>query len=195
MALLDFLFGSGDKLQKVQTMSREQQGALSNLFSQLGLMGQEGGNYNQSQNYLSELLGGGQESYDKFAAPYMRQFNEQTIPGISERFAGANAQGGGLSSSGFGQSLGAAGAGLQDQLAHLREGLRSNAATSSQDQYRQLLGLGLGTQANGFQSIKGRPGLFQQLLGASGGVTSGGLSGLGGDIYGGAKGALGRLFG
>jgi hypothetical protein len=90
----------GYKAQQFPTLSPEQQGF---------------------QNKILELLGGqlgeGQD-FESFSAPYKRQFQEQTIPGLSERFAGL----GGLSSSGFTQSLGQAGAGLNEQLASLFEG-------------------------------------------------------------------------
>lgn len=76
------------------------------------------------QNKILEMLGGqlgeGGEDFDTFAAPYKRQFEEQTIPGISERFAGL----GGLSSSGFTQSLGQAGAGLNEKLAALQQQMK-----------------------------------------------------------------------
>lgn len=74
------------------------------------------------QNKILELLSGqvGEESFEQFAAPFQRQFKEQTIPGIAERFAGLGA----LSSSGFQQSLGQAGAGLNEKLAALQQGLK-----------------------------------------------------------------------
>jgi len=74
------------------------------------------------QNKILQMLGGQLEvpDFETFAAPYKRQFQQETIPGIAERFAGL----GGLSSSGFTQSLGQAGAGLNEKLAALQEGLK-----------------------------------------------------------------------
>lgn len=185
MALLDFLFGSRDKLQKVPTMTPQQNQVLSQLLSQLGLGGQgtTGGNFQGANQYLSELLSGDENAYRQFEAPYMRQFNEQTIPGLAERFAGAGAQGGALSSSGFGQALGAAGAGLQENLASLRAGLRGGAATQAQGQYNQQLGLGLGAQPFGYQTRQGSSGLIPNLLGHLGaGLNPGAVSGIGGSM-------------
>lgn len=85
----------------------------------------------QFQNKILEMLGGqlGEANdFESFAAPFRREFNEQTVPGIAERFAGL----GGLSSSGFTQSLGQAGAGLNEKLASLQTGLK-------QDKFRSLL--------------------------------------------------------
>ena len=189
MALLDFLFGSRDKLQKVPTMTPQQNQVLSQLLSQLGLGGQgtTGANFQGANQYLSELLSGDENAYRQFEAPYMRQFNEQFIPSISERFAGAGGQGnpnsGALSSSAFGQSLGAANAGLQENLASLRAGLRGGAASQAQNQYNQQLGLGLGAQPFGYQTRQGSSGLIPSLLGHLGaGLNPGAISGIGGSM-------------
>jgi len=72
---------------------------------------------------LRQYLNPSSEATSAFAEPYIRQFNEQTIPQLAERFAGAGATGGALSSSAFGQSLGAAGGKLQTDLAALKGGL------------------------------------------------------------------------
>ena len=77
--------------------------------------------YQSGSSYLQQLLSGSPESTQDFEAPYLRQFNEQTIPGLSERFAGLGAG----SSSAFQNALGQAGAGLQEQLASIRGGLRN----------------------------------------------------------------------
>ena len=53
----------------------------------------------------------------------MQQYEQHTIPGHAERFAGMGGMGGGLSSSGFGQSLSSAGGNLQSLLAALKSSL------------------------------------------------------------------------
>lgn len=72
---------------------------------------------------LRQYMDPSSQATSAFAEPYIRQFNEQTIPQLAERFAGAGATGGALSSSAFGQSLGAAGGKLQTDLAALKGGL------------------------------------------------------------------------
>jgi hypothetical protein len=76
--------------------------------------------YQGGRNWLQDIFSSDPESFKKFAAPYMRQFNEQTIPGLAERFSGAGAQ----SSSAFQNALGQAGASLQENLAGLKTGLQ-----------------------------------------------------------------------
>jgi len=75
---------------------------------------------NKILEMLSGQLGEGNEDFETFASPFRREFNEKTLPGIAERFAGL----GGLSSSGFTQSLGQAGAALNEKLAALQSGLK-----------------------------------------------------------------------
>jgi hypothetical protein len=110
--------------------------------------------YNSGLQYLMQILGGGEEGFKNFEAPFMRQFNEQTIPGIAERFAGAGAQ----SSSAFQQALGQAGAGLSENLAALRSGLQMQALPTALQYAQQPFEnqnqlLGMNTQAEAPQSF------------------------------------------
>jgi hypothetical protein len=135
---------------------------------QQGLFNQEASGLSSLQpqimQYLQQLLSGSPESTAAFEAPYMRQFHEQTIPHLAEQFAGLGA----TSSSGFQQALGQAGAGLSEQLAQLREGLRFGAAQQGQQGIQNLLGLN--TQA----LVPKQPGFLKQLLlGLSGGFGQG----------------------
>lgn len=163
----DFLFGSKDEFKQLPTMTGGQQDYLNNVLAQL-MGGGAAGNYGQAQNYLSGILSGDPQAFNQFAAPYIQNFEQQIIPGISERFAGMGGGlgGGATSSSGFGQALGGAGAQLQAQLANLYGNLRQNAAQQAMGQYNYLAGLGLGSRAfeNAYQP--GSTGIF-------GGIGSG----------------------
>jgi hypothetical protein len=187
--LMDFLFGSSDKLKKVQTMNPQQNQLLMNLLSQLGIgsgqgePGSVGGNYQKAQDYLSQLLQGGDEAFNRFEAPYKRQFQEEIVPGLSERFAGLGALGGGLSSSGFGQSLSSAGAGLSERLASLRSSLQNQAYGQATNQFNNLSQLGLGAQPFGYITQRGTTGIIPQALSnLVGGINPGAVSGLSGSI-------------
>lgn len=104
-----FLGNKKDKVTQYPTLSPEQQAFQDKILGMLG----------------GQL---GEENFETFAAPYRREFEEQTIPGIAERFGGLGA----LSSSGFQQSLGQAGAGLNEKLAALQQSLK-------QQKFQQLL--------------------------------------------------------
>ena len=164
ISLLSNLFGKGggggrpEEIQQIQKFSPQQQ-QFMNMF----LGGTQPG-LSSGMEYLTDIIGGGEESFNKFAAPYKRQFEEQTIPALAERFAGLDAQG----SSAFGQALGAAGAGLTENLAALKEGLRGQALS----QLSGLAGIGLTPQ---FESVMRpeQPGFLQSLApGLGAGATS-----------------------
>lgn len=156
MALLDFLFGSKDKTKKLPTMAPDQQQLLSQLVQMLGGGGQLGGLYQQGLAGLGEQMDISPEAFERFSEPYMRQFEEETIPGLAERFAGRGA----LASSGFGQALGAAGGGLQSQLAQLKSQLQQSALGDIMQQYQTGAGRALGAQPFGYQQQAGSAGLI-----------------------------------
>lgn len=131
--------GNGNEgMQQYPTMSRGQKQLHKQRGMQARQLAAPGGGYNSSIDILSQMLNPQSEIYRNFEAPYRREFEEQTIPNLAERFAGFGAQGGALSSSGFGQALGAAGAGLQEKLAYLKENLRQSAIERLMNQYNLL---------------------------------------------------------
>lgn len=174
MALFDFLFGS-DKMKKVDTMTKEQQSILNNLMRMLSPQGQLGQGYQQGLGLQQQYMDPNSEAVNQFTQPYMNEFNQQTVPGLAERFSGMGAMGGGLSSSGFGQALSSAGGNLQSQLAQLKAGLGQQAAQSLMGQYGQMSGQGLSAQPFGY--AKPQQGLVPSFLGSWG---QGGFPGLGG---------------
>lgn len=134
--LLSSRMGGGKtKAKQFPTQSPEQQAFQDKIIAMLsGQLGED-------------------EDFETFAAPFKREFNEQTVPGIAERFAGV----GGLSSSGFTQSLGQAGAGLNEKLAALQSGLK-------QQKFQSLLPFAFQSRfGTGFQ--KGGQNWLAELLG------------------------------
>ena len=180
-SIFDQIFGQSPKMGRQEILTDQQKQSLNQILGQLGQMQGPTGAYGMAQNRLADLLGGGSDVYNAFAAPYMRQFQEQTIPQLAERFAGFGGRGGALSSSGFGQGLGAAGAGLQESLASMGAGLQQNALQQALGQYNTLAGLGLGTRAFAPTYNPGQPGLFGNLFGGLlGGFGAGAGLGFGG---------------
>lgn len=167
---------------KISTVSRPQKAFLNQLLGQLSGQSsniQQSPLFQQGTSFLQNLLSGSPESTAAFEAPAMRQFQEQIIPKLAERFSGMGA--GAQSSSAFQQALGQAGAGLSENLQALRSGLQMQALPSAlgfaQQPISNLLGLGglgLGTQTFGY-TPKQRP-FWQELLGGA----AGGFGQLGG---------------
>lgn len=145
--------GQKDQFKKYDTMSSGQKNIFNQLINMLGGGGQIGQGYQGAMNLQNQYMDPSSQAVNQFADPYMRQFEQQTIPGLAERFAGMGALGGGLSSSGFGQSLSSAGGNLQSQLAALKAGLGQQAAQSLMGQYGNMTNQVLGMQpfAYGFQ--------------------------------------------
>lgn len=124
-------------------------GGLPYLMSYLGDQRNQNSQQQGARDYLLQQLmqdpsqnGGGFEGIQNEA---MRRYQQETIPQLAERFAGAGA----LNSSGFQQSLASSGQELQSRLAALRD--------QSQLQREQLnqnrLG-GLGNYLNGQQQLQ-----------------------------------------
>lgn len=140
----------------LSTLTKPQRGLLNQTIS--GLAGQSSNIaqnplFQQAQGYLQQLLSGSPESTKAFEAPAMRQFNEKTIPQLTNFFGG---QGAGSSSS-FQQALGQHGAALSENLQSLRSGLQMQALPEAlnfaQQPVSNLLdfsNLGLNTQAQGY---------------------------------------------
>jgi hypothetical protein len=162
LGLLGGFGGREGGMERYDTLTKPQQGLLNQTIGQLGPQGQLGGGYGQSLGLLQSYLNPSSQAHENFADPYMRQFNQETIPGLAERFAGQGAMGGALSSSGFGQALGSAGANLQSQLASLRTGLQQQASNQLMNQYNQMLGVGLGTPSFAYGRRESEPGLTAQ---------------------------------
>lgn len=183
-----FLLGNPDTYDKMPTGTPEQEQLHNGILSQAMGMSQQGGGYDLANQYNNNLLGPNQsQAYEQFSAPYLQQFQEQILPQISERFAGAGA----LSSSGFGQALGGASSNLQAQLAQLFSSLQGQAAQQQYGQYNQLAQTGLNHQQFGYKHTPGSPGFLGTALGAAGTA----LGGAAGNALGqGISGGISSLF-
>ncbi len=160
-ALDEWIFGSSPDLKKKATGTAQQQQFGGQQIIQLlqQMMGQ-GGGLNQANQYDQSLLGQGPEAFNNFSEPYLQQFQEQILPQIGERFAGMGA----LSSSGFGQALGGAGAGLQSQLAQLFSQLQGQASGRQQGQFQNLSQIGLGYSPFAYHEKQGTQGFLAPFL-------------------------------
>lgn len=76
-------------------------------------------------DFLSRLLSGDESIFSELEAPAIRQFQEQIVPGLAERFTAFGE--GGQGSSAYQQQLAAAGSRLAQDLAGQRAGYRMSA--------------------------------------------------------------------
>lgn len=85
-----------------------------------------GGAFGDVADYYRNNLSDNSADFNAFAAPEIRRYNEDIIPGLSEQFAGMGS--GGLSSSGFRNAAVGAGTDLSERLGAIRANLRQQSA-------------------------------------------------------------------
>jgi hypothetical protein len=125
MAWYDFFLGTPERFEQRSTLSPQQTSLQDQLFR--ALQGQNaGGTFGNLADYYRGLLGG--EGFDEFAAPEMRRYREEILPGLAEQFAGMGAGGSGLSSSGFGNAATRGATDLSERLAAMRANIRQQGA-------------------------------------------------------------------
>jgi len=88
--------------------------------------------YNQGVENINNILSGDPEALKRFEAPYLRQFNERTLPHIAQNFSMNNNQSG----SAFQRALADSGVDFEERMAHMREDRKQNA-TNQALQYAQ----------------------------------------------------------
>src|SRR5882757_9545119 len=125
--LKDTLFGTPEKRENVSILRPEQEG----LYNQLQGAGQRrgaGGAFGNAADYYRNLLSDDSADYNAFAAPAMRQYNQDIAPGIAEQYAGLGAGGSGLSGSGFRNAQVQGATDLSERLGSIRANLRQSGA-------------------------------------------------------------------
>ena len=123
---LEWLFGHSPRMKQADLLTEAQKNLQGQITGGKGATGLSSG-----LDYINQLLSGDEAAFKDFEAPIKRQFEQEVIPTISERFAGMGS-GGSQGSSAFANSLGQAGRELSQNLAQLRSGLKSQALSNLQ---------------------------------------------------------------
>lgn len=172
-------FGDKDRFKKISNYTPQQEQDLLK-YSQNPIQNQP--LYQAGQSFLQNTLQGGQGQFDAMQAPYIRQFNERTVPQLANQFAGMGTGSGSLNSSGFRNAALQAGKGLSETLAAQQSQAQFQAAPLAlgyaQQPYQNQLG-GLGAQSFTNRYQPGNTGLLgglaQGAIGAAAGAFGGGL--------------------
>ena len=168
----NFFTGTPAKRENVSTLRPEQEGLYNQLQSAARGPG-AGGAYGTSADYYRNLLSDNSQDYNAFAAPQLRQYNEDIVPGLSEQFAGMGA--GGLSSSGFRNAQVQGATDLSERLGAIRANLRQQGAAGLQN----IGQAGLGNFSQNMETDAGHQGFLPMAFEAAGkGLTSGVSAGL-----------------
>lgn len=122
----------GDKGGAGSTFNNQQQDFMK---QGLGGLSPQMGDITQSPNYLSGQswltgLFSDPDFFKNFEAPLQRQFQEETVPGLANRFAGMGS-GGSTQSTGFRNQLGREGSKLHEMIASLRGGMQQQGISQS----------------------------------------------------------------
>jgi hypothetical protein len=184
-AASNFAFGTPETRENVSTLRPEQEG----LYNQLVNAGQNrgaGGAFGEAADYYRNNLSDNPADFQAFAAPQMRQFNEQIVPDIAEQFAGMGS--GALSSSGFRNAAVNAGTDLSERLGAIRANLRQSAAQG-------LQGIGQAGLQNFSQNMVTQPGSQGFLSSIAPAIGTGLGAAFGGPVGGAIGGGIGSWFG
>ena len=169
----DFLLGTPEVRENVSNLRPEQE-PLYEQAVQAGLGEGAGGAFGESADYYRNLLSDDSEDFDAYAAPQMRQYNEDIVPGLSEQFAGMGA--GGLSSSGFRNAQVQGATDLSERLGQIRANLRQAGAQGLQHAGQ----IGLQGYSQNMATQPGSEGFLSQIgpaVGAGVGAYFGGAPG------------------
>jgi hypothetical protein len=163
MSAVSGLIGSqtGSKGEHGSTYGKGALSLLDQVQQQVSGMRNQGDvtqnqNYQTGQDWLQSMFSDPQ-FFNQFEAPIRRDYEENVIPGLANRFAGMGS-GGSLGSTAFRNALGREGTNLSTNLAALRGGMQQNAVPQLQSysqqpfqNYMQMLGLGTTPTQNTYQ--------------------------------------------
>ncbi len=139
---MSFFTGQPAQWQQQSLLGPEQQGLYQQLLG-AGRGSGAGGAFGTAADYYRNNLNSSMDQlypFQDLAAPELRRFNEETIPGIAEQFAGMGS--GALSSGGFQNAAAGAGADLGERLGAMRAQLRQQMHQLQQNSAQGLLGIG-----------------------------------------------------
>lgn len=175
-----FFTGTPEKRENVSLLRREQEPLYQQAIN-AGLGRGAGGAFGSAADYYRSLLGDDSADFDAFAAPQLRQYNEDIVPGLSEQFAGLGS--GGLSSSGFRNAQMQGATDLAERLGQIRANLRQSGAQGLQN----IGNLGLQNYSQNMVTQPGTPGLLSQVAPALGNALGSFGSSIGSSLGGSAS--------
>lgn len=116
----------GNDAQQQSSFSKPQQGGINDILNSIkGMKGNmditQNQGYKNGQNWLHDLFND-QNFFDKFEAPMQRNFEENTIPELANRFGGMGS--GGSFGTSFRNQANREGERLQESMAALRGGMQ-----------------------------------------------------------------------
>ena len=122
----------GSNGEKGSTYNKEQKGGLNEIMQYIKSKGGPAGtdiennpSYMQGQNWFNDLFND-ENFFNKFESPMIRDYQENIVPDLANRFA-SQGSGGSLGSTGFRNQLAREGSNLQTNIAAMRGNMQQNA--------------------------------------------------------------------
>lgn len=174
MGLFDFFFGKKAKVKKTPRLTPEAMEYYKQAFQGGGI--EQNPLFQQGTDFLQKIMGGDTSAFE---GPLMQQFEQETLPGVAEQFAGLQSGAG----SGLNQALARAAENLGTQLGAQRAGLMMQSLPQAlgfaQAPGQEKLGL-LGVEPYQNYMQEGTPGAFGQfaanIMPGIGRVATGGIA-------------------
>lgn len=110
-----------NQLGQIDSILQQLKGGAPDITQNQGFQG--------GQEWLNDLFND-PEFFKSFEAPMQRQFEEETIPGLANRF-GAEGSGGSLGSTGFRNQLAREGSNLSTNIAAMRGGMQQQGVNQA----------------------------------------------------------------
>lgn len=131
---------TGKDAEQKSSFSQGQQGGLNDIMSMVkGMKGNaditQNQGFQQGQNWLSDLFND-QNFFQNFEAPMHRNFEENTIPELANRF-GSMGSGGSLGSTAFRNQANREGSNLHSNIAALRGGMQQQGVNQAMNYAQQ----------------------------------------------------------
>ena len=129
-SLTQAAFGRPERIEQISRLTPEQQ-QIQQQRQQAAQGRGAGGAFGEAADIFRDFGALDSETARQLEAPELRRFQQQTIPGLAEQFAGFGA-GGGVGSSMFANAATQAGVDLSERLGAIRANLRGQAAQGLQ---------------------------------------------------------------
>lgn len=122
---------TGNKAKQGSTYTKAQRSTIDDILNSIKGMSGNAQDITQNQNYQTgqdwlQSMFSDPDFFDKFEAPIQRQFQEQTVPELANRFASMGS-GGSTGSTAFRNQLAREGSNLSTNLAALRGSMQQQA--------------------------------------------------------------------
>lgn len=133
---------TGGKARQGSTYGKQGLGTINDILSDIkGMRGagtqdiNQNPQFQQGQDWLMSMFND-PSFFDKFEAPLQRQFQENTVPDLANRFASMGS-GGSMGSTAFRNQLGREGSNLSTNIAALRGGMQQQGVNQLQSYAQQ----------------------------------------------------------